>query len=55
MKSILQFLSLFAVPALLGFILAPWLAKLDRHSRAKRDQADRDFFDRHHRNQEPKP
>lgn len=56
MKSFHQFLALFAIPAALGFMLAPFLAKLDKYSKAKRDQADRDFFNRHHRNQEkPKP
>ena len=48
MKPLLQFLSLFAIPAALGFMLAPFLAKLDKYSKAKRDQADRDFFNRRH-------
>lgn len=55
MKTLLQLLSLFAIPALLGFLLAPFLAKLDKYSKAKRDQADREFFNRHHRNQENRP
>lgn len=48
MKPLLTLLALFAIPALLGVLLSPFLAKLDRYSKAKRDQADREFFNRRH-------
>ena len=48
MISLLQFLSLFAIPALLGWLLSPFFSRLDKWGKARRDQADREAFNRRH-------